>query len=200
MSILTRILGSKSRPTVTDGQPPSARTLVKTRIPPWHKIPPTVADAIFEALAATELFDRFVLSSIEENLVCQYEKLGHEDRNVTVIRAQISEILCQAGFQKLALLDKEINTGSAREIGFAAINLFGPAIVMSKDQIAGYRGMAAVYELLGVKAQCHEYAKRGLLEVQNVRQNAAGQAMRDGGAFTPDMLDQAERELHGYLE
>lgn len=71
---------------------------------------------------------------------------------------------------------------------------------MSKDQIAGYRGMAAVYELLGVKAQCHEYAKRGLLEVQNVRQNAAGQAMRDGGAFTPDMLDQAERELHGYLE
>lgn len=159
-----------------------------------------MADAIFEALAATELFDRFVLSSIEENLVCQYEKLGHEDRNVTVIRAQISEILCQAGFQKLALLDKEINTGSAREIGFAAINLFGPAIVMSKDQIAGYRGMAAVYELLGVKAQCHEYAKRGLLEVQNVRQNAAGQAMRDGGAFTPDMLDQAERELHGYLE
>lgn|SRR5579872_3642150 len=200
MSILTRLLGSKSRPTVTDGQPPSSRTLVKTRIPPWHKIGPTVVDAIFEALAATELFDCFVISSMEENLIYQYEKLGHEDRNVSAIRAKISGILCQAGFQKLALLDKEINTGSAREIGFAAINLFGSAIAMSKDQIAGYIGMAAIYELLGVKAQCHEYAKRGLLEVQNVRQSAAGQAMRDSSAFPPDMLDQAERELHGYLE
>ena len=200
MSILTRLLGSKRRPTVTDGQPPSARTLVKARIPPWHKIGPTVVDAILEALAATELFDCFVLSSMEENLVCQYENLGHEDRNVSVIRAKISGILCQAGFQKLALLDKEVNTGSTREIGFAAINLFGPAIVMSKDQIAGYIGMAAIYELLGVKAQCHEYAKRGLLEVQNIRQSAAGQAVRDGAAFPPDMLDQAERELQGYLE
>jgi len=159
-----------------------------------------VVDAIFEALAATELFDCFVISSMEENLIYQYEKLGHEDRNVSAIRAKISGILCQAGFQKLALLDKEINTGSAREIGFAAINLFGSAIAMSKDQIASYIGMAAIYELLGVKAQCHEYAKRGLLEVQNVRQSAAGQAMRDSSAFPPDMLDQAERELHGYLE
>jgi hypothetical protein len=200
MSILTRLLGSKSRPTVTDGQPPSARTLVKDRIAPWDKIGPTVADAIFEALAGTELFDCFVLSSMEENLVHQYEKLGRADQNLSVIRAKISEILCQAGFQKLALLDKEINSGSAREIGFAAINLFGPAIAMSKDQIAGYVGMAAIYELLGVKAQCREYAKRGLLEVRNVRQSAAGQTMRDSGAFPPGKLDQAERELHGYLE
>jgi hypothetical protein len=100
-----------------------------------------------------------------------------EDRNVSVIRAQISGILCQAGFQKIAVLEKEVNTGSAREIGFAAINLFEPAIAMSKDQIAGYIGMAAIYELLGVKAQCHEYAKRGLLELQKTRQSAAGQAM-----------------------
>ena len=71
---------------------------------------------------------------------------------------------------------------------------------MSKDQIAGYRGMASVYELFGIKAQCHEYAERGLLELQKIRQNAAGEAMRDGAIFTPDMLDQAERQLHGYLE
>lgn len=69
---------------------------------------------------------------------------------------------------------------------------------MSKDQIAGYIGMAAIYELLGVKAQCHEYAKRGLLELQKTRQSA--QAMRDSAVFPPDMLDQAERQLRGYLE
>jgi hypothetical protein len=89
---------------------------------------------------------------------------------------------------------------SARKIGFAATNLFEPAIAMSKDQIAGYIGMAAIYELLGEKAQCHEYAKRGLLELQKTRQSAAGQAMRDSAVFPPDMLDQAERQLRGYLE
>jgi len=148
---------------MADGQPPSARSMLKARTPPWHKVAPIVIDTIFEALAATEMFDCFVLSSMENNLVSRYEQLGHEDRNVSIIRAQISGILCQAGFRKIAVLEKEVNTGSAREIGFAAINLFEPAIAMSKDQIAGYIGMAAIYELLGVKAQCHEYAKRGLL-------------------------------------
>jgi hypothetical protein len=200
MSILTRLLGSKNRPTITDGQSPSARSLLKARTPPWHKVAPIVIDAIFEALAATELFDCFVFSSMENGLVSRYEQLGHKDRNVSVIRAQISGILCQAGFQKIAVLEKEVNTGSAREIGFAAINLFEPAIAMSKDQIAGYIGMAAIYELLGVKAQCHEYAKRGLLELQKTRESAARQAMRDSAVLAPDMLDQAERQLRGYLE
>jgi hypothetical protein len=60
--------------------------------------------------------------------------------------------------------------------------------------------MAAIYELLGVKAQCHEYAKRGLLELQKTRESAARQAMRDSAVLAPDMLDQAERQLRGYLE
>lgn len=203
MFMLTWLLGSKKRPTMTGGQPPSARSLIKARTPPWHKVAPIVIDAIFEALAATELFDCFVLSSMENNLVSRYEQLGHEDRNISVIRSQISGILCQAGFQKLAILEKEINNRrmeSARKIGFEATNLFESAIAMSKDQIAGYIGMAEIYELLDVKAQCHEYAKRGLLELQKTRQSAAGQAMRESAIFPPDMLDQAERQLRGYLE
>lgn len=203
MSILTRLLGSKNRPTMRDGQPPSARSLLKARTPPWHKVAPIVIDAIFEALADTELFDCFVLSSMENNLVSRYEQLGHEDQNVSIIRAKISGILCQAGVQKIAALEKEVNnkrTDSARKTGFAATNLFEPAIAMSTDQIAGYIGMAAIYELLGVKARCQEYAKRGLLELQKTRQSAAGQAMRDSTVFPPDMLYQAERQLRDYLE
>ena len=203
MPILARLLGSKNRPTVTDGQPPSARSLLKARTPPWHKVAPIVIDAIFDALAATELFDCFVLSSMENNLVSRYEQLGHEDRNVSAIRAQISEILCQAGFQRIVALEKEVNNkriDSVRKIVFEATNLFEPAIAMSTDQVSGYIGMAAIYELMGAKVQCHEYAKRGLLELQKIRQSAAGRAMRDSAVFPPDMLDQAERQLRDYLE
>src|SRR5215831_18568780 len=121
MSILTRLFGSKNRPSTTDGQPPSARSLLKARTPPWHKVAPIVIDAIFEALDATELFDCFVLSSMESSLVSRYEQLGHEDRDVSIIRAQISGILCQAGFRKIAVLEKELNNkriDSAKKIGF----------------------------------------------------------------------------------
>jgi hypothetical protein len=208
MSILTRLLGSKNRPTMTDGQPPTARSAIKARTPPWHKVAPIVIDAIFEALDATELFDCFVFSSMENNLVSRYEQLGYEqegpeDRDVSVIRAQISGFLCQAGFQKIAVLEKEVNNNridSAKKIFFEAANLFEPAIAMSKNQFGGYIGMAAIYGLLGVKAQCHEYAKRGLLELQKTKQSAAGQAMRYSAVFPPDMLDQIERQLRGFLE
>jgi hypothetical protein len=205
MSILTRLLGSKNRPTMADGQPPSARSLMKARTPPWHKVAPIVIDAIFEALAATELFDCFVFSSMENNLVSRYEQLGRGDEDVSVTRAQISGILCQAGFQKIAVLEKEVNNNridSAKKIFFEAANLFEPAIAMCKCQIGGYIGMAAIYGLLGVKAHCHEYAKRGLLELQKTKQSWAGQAMSRGysAVFPPDMLDQIERQLRGFLE
>jgi hypothetical protein len=71
---------------------------------------------------------------------------------------------------------------------------------MSKNQIAGYLGMATIYQLHGVQAQCREWAKRGLLELQKTKQSAAGQAMRHSAVFPPDMLDQAEQQLLGYLE
>jgi hypothetical protein len=204
VSILTRLFGSKNQPTTTGDQTPTARSLLKARTPPWHRVAPIVIDAIFESLADTELFDCFVLASMEKKLVVRYEELGREDENVSVIRAEISGILCQAGFREIASLEKEMSNrriDAARKIGFAATNLFEPAIAMSKDQIAGYIGMATIYALLGVKAQCHEYAKRGLFELQKVRQSAAGQAMlRDSAVFPPDMLDQAERQLLGYLE
>ena len=203
MSFLSRLLGSKNRTTMADGQPPSARSLMKARTPPWHKVAPIVIDAIFEALDATELFDCFVLSSMQNNLVPRYEQLGHEDDNVSIIRAQISGVLCQAGFQKIAMLEKEVSDkriDSANKIGFEATNLFEPAIAMSKDQIAGYTGMATIYGLLGVKAKCREYARLGLLELRRTKRSAAGQAMRDSSVFPPDMLDNAERQLLGYLE
>jgi hypothetical protein len=203
MSLLTRLFGSKNQPTMTDEQPPSARSMLKARTPPWDKVAPIVIDAIFEALDATELFDCFVFSSMKNNLMFQYEQFSQEDLYVSMIRAQISRILCQAGFQKIAVLRKELNDKrmeSAEIIGFAATNLFEPAIAMSTDQVAGYIGMAAVCELLGGKAQAHDYAKRGLLELQKIRQSAAGQAMRDSTDFPADILDQAELQLRGYLE
>ena len=194
MSIMSRLFGSKS-------QPRSFRSLLKARTPPWHKIKPEVIDAIFEALDATELFDCFVLSSMENNLVPQYGKIGHEDRSM--IRAEISGILARTGFQKLAVLEKEVTNNridAAKKLGFEATNLFEPAIAMSNDQTGGHMGMATVYGMLGIEAKRREWAERGLLELQRIKQSAAGQAMRHSTVFPPDMFEQEERILRSFLE
>jgi hypothetical protein len=197
MSFLTRIFGSKKRQSIT------ARSLLKARNPPWHNVELAVIDAIFEALDATELFDAFVLVSMENNLVHRYEAIACEDVSAAIIRAEISGLLCQVGFQKIAAVEMEINKGrsnAAQKIGFAATNLFEPAIAMSREQIAGYIGMAALYETLGVKASCREWAMRGLMELEKIKSSVAGQAMCESAVFPPDMNDQAERQLRGYLE
>jgi hypothetical protein len=180
----------------------TARRLLKAGTPPWHNVAPVVIDAIFEALDDTELFDCFVFASMENNLIASYEKLEGDD-NVSIIRSKISGILCLAGFQYEAVLEKDISAGkiaSANKIALSAINLFEPAIAMSTDQITAYVGMATIYNLLGVKSKCREYAKRGLSELKRMRESAEGQALRDSTVFPPDMFDGGERLLRGYLE
>jgi hypothetical protein len=202
MSILSKLFGSKTAPTTARDQTPTARSLLNARAPPWHRVPPIVIDAIFEALAGTELFDCFVLESMENSLVAQYEELGREDDDVPIIRAQISQILCQTGFEKIGFLEEELRTGRinrANKLGFSATNLFEPAIALSEHQVSGYIGMAAVYDLLRSKDKSEDYAIRGLLALEKIRRSVGGQAMRLSSVFPPDMLDQAERQLHKYI-
>jgi hypothetical protein len=92
------------------GQAPTARGSAHGTHPPWHRVPTLVVDAIFDALADTELFDCFVLESIENSLVVQYEQLGREGDAVSVVNAQISQILCQAGSEKLVWLERELRS------------------------------------------------------------------------------------------
>ena len=135
MSILNRLFGSKRRSKMAAGRAPTARGLLEARAPPWHRVPKLVIDAIFDALANTELFDCFVLQSMENNLVAQYEQLGGDNADVPILRAQISQILCQAGLRKIAFLEEELRSGrinEANKLGFSATNLFEPAIAMSE--------------------------------------------------------------------
>ncbi len=202
MSFLTRLFGSK-KPVTGDHAALTARSLLKARTRPWHKVAPIVIDAIFEALDETELFDCFVVVSMELKLIARYETLGSEGYNIKIIRCQISDILCQAGFREIESLKEELDQNQiekAQKIGFSATNLFEPAIALAHNQIAGYIGMATIYGLFGIVEKCQDYARRCLLVLESEKQGAAAQAMRDSTVFPPDILDQAEQQLRGYLE
>ena len=64
-------------------------------------------------------------------------------------------------------------------------------------------GLARLYEVVGKSAQSHDWAKRGLVEVEQMRHGFAelGIAPFQGSAIIPaDALDQMEQQLRGYLE
>jgi hypothetical protein len=171
MSILTRLFGSKNLPSPSSDKRPTFRRLIKGRTPPWNRVPPIVIDPIFEALDDTELFDCFVRASMENKLVTQYEQLGQDDENVSIVRAQLSDVLCKTGFRQTSKLERELanrQIESARATGLSAMDLFEPSIAMSRDQIVSYIGIAHVYNLLGVKSKSEEYAERGLAELERV--------------------------------
>jgi hypothetical protein len=202
MSILTRLFGSKNRPPSASDKPPTLRSLLKARTPPWHRVSQIVIDAIFDALDDTELFDCFVRASMESNLLKEYEQLGREDKDISMIRARISGILCQAGFRRLTDLEKHATTRQSDGVkrdGMITTDLFKTSIAMSVDQHAGYLGMAAVYDYFGMNNKSNEIARRGLAQLEKTRQSAAGRAMRESTVFPPDMHERLERQLRSFV-
>jgi len=195
MSFLNRLFGSKA--------PPTVKELLIARAPPWNRVAPTVINAIIEAITDKGLLEAFVMHSMDAGLVTRYEALGWENSDSTVIRAQISHILCQTGNQAIpslanALAEKQ--TDAAHKALMLAGDTFEAAIALAKNQIAAYGGLAAVYGLIGKSAESRNYATLGLSELEKMRKDPIAPARRDSRSILPpDILDQAERQLRTYL-
>jgi hypothetical protein len=79
-----------------------------------------------------------------------------------------------------------------------AHNTFEPAIALAKNQIVAYAGLSAAYGMVGKRAECHDYAKRGLVELAEMRR--LDPPFHMSAVFPADILDQMERQLRGCLE
>lgn len=166
--------------------------------PPWDQVPSSVVDSILDGITDKVMLDAFVLTSMEQNLVPRYEALGRQS-TPDIIRAQISHILCLAGNQAIALLAKALDmndTENARKAYQLAMNAFEPAIALAKNQVVAYAGISAAYGMVSKRSESHEYAKRGLAELAEMRLTAPNDLNR---VFTPEALDQMEQHLRSLL-
>ena len=135
---------AQSTPRVTD--------LLVARAPPWNRVVPIVIDTILETLTDKGLMEAFVMHSMDNGLVARYEALGREDADSTVIRAQISHILCQTGNRAIPSLAKALaaqQRDAATKALILAGDTFEAAIAFAKNQVAAYAGLAAMYGLIG---------------------------------------------------
>jgi len=166
--------------------------------PPWDRVPSPVVDAILDGITDKVMLDAFVLTSMEQNLVPRYEALGRQS-TPDIIRAQMSHILCLTGNQAIALLAKALDVNdseNARKAYQLAMNAFEPAIALAKNQVVAYAGISAAYGMVSKRSESHEYAKRGLAELAEMRGTAPNDLNR---VFPPEALDQMEQHLRSLL-
>src|SRR5216684_2748821 len=120
MSIFGRLFGSKAQPST---EPPrTVKELLAARAPPWNRVAQTVINSVLEAITDKGLLEAFVRLSMNVGLVPRYEALGGEDADPRVIRAQISQILCETGNRALPPLGESIAAGR-REAAIKALTL-----------------------------------------------------------------------------
>ena len=164
--------------------------------PPWDRIASPVIDAILDET----LLEAFVQISMEQNLVTQYEPLGREIATPDVTRARLSQILCLAGNRAITSLAKTLETNDtihAREPYRVAMNTFEAAIALAKNQVTAYAGISTVYGMISRRSESHEYAKRGLAELAEMRR--LGPNFDPNQALPSEALDQMERYLQNIL-
>jgi hypothetical protein len=180
---------------------PTVKDLLIARAPPWNRVAPDIVKTILAAIADKGLLEAFVMHSMNAGLVARYEALDG-DSDPTVIRAQISQILCETGNRAIPTLTKALaakQTEAATKALMLAGDTFEAAIALAKNQIAGYAGLATIYGLVGNRAEAHKYARLGLSELEKMRQDPASRALRHSTIFPADIFDQMERQLRTCL-
>jgi hypothetical protein len=180
---------------------PTVKDLLIARAPPWNRVAPVVIKTILAAITDKGLLEAFVQLSMNAGLVATYEALGG-DSDPTVIRAQISQVLCETGNRAIPTLTKALGAKqmeAATKALMLAGDAFEAAMTLAKNQIAAYAGLATIYELVGKEVEAQKYARLGLSELGKMRQDPASRALRDGIMLPADILDQMERRLRACL-
>jgi hypothetical protein len=180
---------------------PTVKDLLIARAPPWNRVAPVVIKTILAAITDKGLLEAFVLHSMNAGLVARYEALGG-DSDPTVIRAQISQILCETGNRAIPTLTKALGAKqmeAATKALMLAGDAFEAAITSAKNQIAAYAGLATIYGLVGKGAEAQKYARLGLSELEKMQQDPASRALRASTILPADIFDQMERQLRACL-
>ncbi|WP_242395827.1 hypothetical protein [Anaeromyxobacter oryzisoli] len=175
-----------------------------TRTRPWHKVPPAVIDAVIAKLDADPLvFEVFVHTSMQQRLVERYEKLdpSHGPLNATIIAGILSQVGSTA-LQAVMTL-KQAGRASDREVdraveaGKLAAEAFEVAVLLDRNMIMGYSGLAVILGMMGRHADALQRAKQGIEVIREIRQSGTPfhassiESVREA----PQMLEQSERML-----
>lgn len=174
-----------------------------SRTRPWHKVSPLIIDVLVDKFGGNPMFEVFVITSMTDNLVSNYEALGKAETPLIpdVVCTQISGILYSTGinaFQKFEQLLKIGGSDKKIELSYAtAFNCLETAIILSDYMIASYVALAKLKIFAGSPEEAREIIESGLNKIQKLKEhsNELSASSIDSISQAPQAFDEIEQVL-----
>ena len=141
----------------------------------WHKVSPEVIEALIEKYNDDPMFEVFVITSMENGLVQEYEELGFKCRDSKIVCSVISGILLKHGANASAQVGNMFNSGSINERKLSktyenALNLLESSIIIDSNQIDSYAQLAGLRAMFNKKDEALNYVHQGLKAIERIKE------------------------------
>jgi len=147
-----------------------------SRTRPWNGIDSKIIDALINKFGDNPMFEVFVVTSMEHNLVLRYEQMNKKDLAEAVICSIIATILCEVGTlsaKRMIALQGEFqnNIKEVRKHYGTVRDTLETAIVLDENQIAAYTYLSVVLGLIKNFEDGLKYARQGIAAIQEIRKS-----------------------------
>ncbi len=149
-----------------------------SRTRPWHKVSPLIIDALIDKYGDNPMFEVFVIGSMQDGLVSDYETLGKAETPLIpdVVCTQISGILYSTGinaFQKFVqLLESGCSEKKLNALCATTFNCLESSVIISDYMVASYVTLAKLKILSGNPEDASGFIESGLNQIQKLKEHS----------------------------
>lgn len=177
-----------------------------SRTRPYHKVNPKIIDTLIEKFGEDPMFEVFVITSMEQNLIKRYAQINkdiYDDANLTccLISKMLYEVGSVAAKKVFVLVDRQNRNELFRQYNIV-LDSVETAIILYPKQISAYSLLATVKGLLHKYEEGLKYAKQGLAVLREMKASDAPFHLSEIDAIknANQSLDVMEKGLTGLIE
>jgi len=142
----------------------------------WYKVNPGIIDALIEKYNIDPMFEVFVITSMENGLVKEYEELGLKGIDPEIACSVISGILFKHGCNASAQVGDMFNSGNINERKLSkvyenALNLLESSIIIDSNQINAYVQLAGLRGMFNKNDEALSFVQQGLIAIERIKES-----------------------------
>jgi len=147
-----------------------------SRTRPWHNIDPVIIDALIARYNNDPMFEVFVIASMENGLVKEYEEIGLKGIDPEIACSVISGVLFKHGGSASAQVGNMFNSGNINEKKLSkvyenALNLLESSIIIDSNQINAYVQLASLRGMFNKNDEALSFVRQGLRAIERIKES-----------------------------
>jgi len=165
---------------------------------PWDTVDDRIIDALIEKFGNNSMFEVFVITSLNHNLVQKYAELIKDEycENKDLICSLISKLLYDVGSASTKLLIEKFHQADrdADELTHhykIARDTFETALIVDENQVSACYQLAIIMNLLNKKDEALQYAQQSLSLIKDIQTSDISSAIPDA----QQTFDEMEKAL-----